>query len=198
VYRLGPEDYQSNRYVRKILHLAHATKRDVFYDLGCGRGQLCALAVAEFGVKRAVGIELHRGRAAKAAEHIHKLGLAGRIEIRNEDFMESDFDDATIVYSGLSEMGEDVALFERKLKAGCRIVSLFLPFVGVLPAAADYPFYLMKVPFRKTKDPSLWTSKVLFKKASLKEFYTELDTDREYRYEKRAFNRMMKERFPSL
>ena len=90
MYRLGPEDYQSNRHIRKILHLAQATKSDIFYDLGCGRGQLCALAVAEFGVKRAVGIELHRGRAAKAAEHIHKLGLAGRIEIRNEDFMESD------------------------------------------------------------------------------------------------------------
>jgi predicted RNA methylase len=198
MYRLGPEDYQSNRHIRKILHLARASKGDVFYDLGCGRGQLCVVAVAEFGVKRAVGIELHRGRAAKAAKSIQELGLTDRIEIRNEDFMESDLHDATIVYSGLSEVDEDVAMFERKLKTGCRVVSLFLPFVGVLPAAADYPFYLMRVPFRKTNDFSLWASRVLFKHASAEELFHELDTDREYRYDKRMFRRMMKERFPSL
>jgi predicted RNA methylase len=193
---LGPEDYQSNRHIRKILQLARASPKDIFYDLGCGKGQLCVVAVAEFGVKRAVGIEMHRGRAVKAAKRVHELGLADRIEIRNEDFMESDLYDATIVYSGLSETEEDVAYFERKVRIGCRIVTLFLPFVGVLPEAADYPFYLMKVPFRKTKDVSLWTSKVLFRKATAGEFYRELDSDREYRYDKRAFKQMMKERFP--
>lgn len=194
--RLGPEDYQSNRHIRKILQLALASSKDIFYDLGCGKGQLCVVAVAEFGVKRAVGIEMHRGRAVKAAKHVHELGLADRIEIRNEDFMESDLYDATIVYSGLSETEEDIAYFERKVRAGCRIVTLFLPFVGVLPEAVDYPFYLMKVPFNKTKDVSLWTSKVLFRKATAGELYRELDSDREYRYDKRTFKQMMKERFP--
>ena len=194
--RLGPEDYQSNRHIRKILQLARASPKDIFYDLGCGKGQLCVVAVAEFGVKRAVGIEMHRGRAAKAAKHVHELGLADRIEIRNEDFMESDLYDATIVYSGLYETEEDIAYFEKKVRIGCRIVTLFLPFVGVLPEAADYPFYLMKVPFRKTEDASIWTSKVLFRKATAGELYRELDSDREYRYDKRAFKQMVKERFP--
>jgi SAM-dependent methyltransferase len=197
MYRLGPEDYQSDRYIRKIMRFARATKGDVFYDLGCGRGRLCVVAVTEFGVKRAVGIELHRGRAAKAAESIQELGLADQIDIRNEDFMESDLGDATIVYSGLGEIEEDMEFFERELRTGCRLVSLFLPFVGVLPTAADYPFYLMKTPFRKTRDPSLWMSRVLFRKASAEDFYRELDTDREYRYDKRTFMRMMKDRFPS-
>ncbi|MDV3278122.1 MAG: class I SAM-dependent methyltransferase [Nitrososphaerales archaeon] len=198
MYRLGPEDYQSDRYIRKILRLARASKGDVFYDLGCGRGRLCIAAVTEFGLKKAVGIELHKGRAAKTTESIQELGLADRIEIRNEDFMESDLDDATVVYSGLGEIEEDVEFFERKLRTGCRLVSLFLPLVGVLPTAADYPFYLMEMPFRKTRDVSLWMSRVLFRKASMDEFYRELDTDREYRYDKRTFKRMMKERFPSL
>ncbi len=194
--RLGPEDYQSGRHIRKILRLARASKEDVFYDLGCGRGQLCIVAVAEFGVKKAVGIEMHRARAAKAAASVRKLGLTDRIEIRNEDFMGSDLPDATVVYSGLEEIEEDVAFFEGRLKAGSRVVSLFLPFVGVLPNAVDYPFYLMRVPFRKTKDASLWISRALFRKATLDEFYEELDSDREYRYDKRAFKRMMEDRFP--
>lgn len=191
---LGPEDYQSKRYVRKILQLAGTTKGDVFYDLGCGVGQLCVVAVSEFGVRKAVGIELNKRRAAKAAKRIQDLGLANRIEIRNEDFMESDIHDATIVYSGLGEVDEDVEMFEGKLERGSRVVTLFLPFVGVLPTAADYPFYLMKTPFRRTRDASLWRSKVLFRDAPSEEFFNELDTDREYRYDRRTLKRLMKGR----
>jgi SAM-dependent methyltransferase len=197
VERLGPEDYQSNRHIRKLLRLARASKGDVFYDLGCGRGQLCIVAVAEFGVKRAVGIELHKGRAAKAARRAEEMGLSDRIEIRNEDFLESDLRDATIAYCGLTEMEEDVQHFGSELQSGSRFVSLFLPFVGVIPTAADYPFYMMEVPFKRTKDLALWISKALFKQATVGELYQELDTDREYRYDKRVFRQMMRERFPS-
>jgi SAM-dependent methyltransferase len=193
--RLGPEDYQSNRHIRKLLTLARATKRDVFYDLGCGRGQLCVVAVTEFGVKKAVGIEMHAGRAEKAAARIEKLGLSDRIEIRNEDFIDSDIHEATIAYCGHYELEEDVQHFQRELKGGSRVVTLFLPYVGVIPRAADYPFYVMEVPFRQTRDVSLWVSKVLFRSATVEELYRELDTDREYRYDKRAFKVMMKKRF---
>lgn len=196
--RLGPEDYQSNRHIRKILNLARASEKDVFYDLGCGRGQLCVVAVTEFGVRKAVGIELHKGRATKAAELIERLGLSDRVDIRNEDFIESDLGDATIVFSGLGEIDEDLNYFERQVKPGCKVVSLFLPFVGVLPSETDYPFYLMTVPFHMTRDVSLWISKVLFREASVDELYQELDTDREYRYDKRIFKRMMNERFPDI
>ena len=193
--RLGPEDYQSNRHIRKLLRLANATKSDVFYDLGCGRGQLCVVAVAEFGVKKAVGIEMHSGRAAKAAAYVEELGLSDRIEIRNEDFMDSDIHEATIVYCGHYEEEGDVDRFEKELGAGSRFVTLFLPFVGVVPTAADYPFYAMELPFRKTRDASLWISKVLFKRATAEEMYRELDTDREYRYDKRTFKHLMRKRF---
>ncbi|MDA4112526.1 MAG: class I SAM-dependent methyltransferase [Thaumarchaeota archaeon] len=196
--RLGPEDYQSNRHIRKILRLAGATRQDVFYDLGCGKGQLCVVAVTEFGVRKAVGIELHRGRAAKAAEYVRELGLSDRIEIWNEDYMESDLGEATIAYCGHTETEEDVPHFEEQLGARSRFVSLFLPFVGVVPTAVDYPFYLMKLPFKKTDDASLWISEVLSKKATLEELYEELDSDREYRYDRRLFSRLLRERFPGL
>lgn len=193
--RLGPEDYQSNRHIRKLLKLAGASKDDVFYDLGCGKGQLCVVAVTEFGVKKAVGIEMHRGRAAKASSRIRELGLSGRVEIWNEDFMDSDLSGATIVYSGLEEIEEDVQFLESSLRSGSRVVSLFLPFVGVLPVASDYPFYLMRVPFKKTRDISIWTSSVLFREATLERLYQELDSDREYRYDKALLKRLVKKRF---
>ncbi|MDA4134363.1 MAG: class I SAM-dependent methyltransferase [Thaumarchaeota archaeon] len=193
--RLGPEDYQSNRHVRKILRLAQASKGDVFFDLGCGMGKLCVVAVKEFGVTKAVGIEMHRGRAAKAARYVRDQGVSDRIEIWNEDYMESDLAEATILYCGHNETEEDVPHFEEALGKGSRFVSLFLPFVGVVPDAVDYPFYLMKLPFKKTDDASRWASAVLTKKASVDELYEELDSDREYRYDKRLMGRLMKDRF---
>ena len=193
--RLGPEDYQSNRYIRKLLSLAKATRGDVFYDLGCGRGQLCVVAVTEFGVSNAVGIEMHAGRAAKARAHVDRLGLSDRIEIRNEDFEGSDISDGTIVYCGHYEAEEDVARFGAELSPGSRFVTLFLPFVGVVPKAADYPFYLMELPFKQTRDASLWISKVLFRRASEKELFAELDSDREYRYDKRTLKKLIERRF---
>jgi hypothetical protein len=176
------------------MRLARATKQDVFYDLGCGRGQLCVVAVTEFGVKRAVGIELHKGRAEKAADHIERLGLSDRIEIRNEDFMESDLHDATIAYCGTYESEEDVSHFENELAPRSRFVTLFLPFVGVVPTAADYPFYLMETPFKKTRDASVWVSSVLFRRATVDDLFRELDTDREYRYDKRTLKLLMRKR----
>jgi SAM-dependent methyltransferase len=196
--RLGPEDYLSNRYIRKLLNLAKASGRDVFYDLGCGVGQLCIVAVTEFGVRKAVGIELHRGRAAKAARRVQELGLADRVEIWNEDYMESDLREATVLYCGHSEVEEDLPHLEEELEDGSRFVSLFLPFVGVVPSAVDYPFYSMDVPFRRTTDISLWVSRVLSRKATVEELYHELDTDREYRYDKSAFKRLVKLRFDSI
>jgi len=193
--RLGPEDYQSNRHIRKLLRLARATRSDVFYDLGCGRGQLCVVAVTEFGVRRAVGIELHRGRAEKALAYVERLGLSDRIEIRNEDFMDSDLRDATIAYCGTYESEEDVSHFDRELRQGSRFVALFLPFVGVIPTGADYPFYVMETPFKMTKDVSVWISSVLFRKATVDQLVGELDADREYRYDKRMLKRLMRQRF---
>lgn len=194
---LGPECYQSNRYIRKLLALAGASQSDVFYDLGCGLGQLCVLAVTEFNVKKAVGFERHKGRAKKAEERIKALGLGERIQIKNEDFWDSDIGKATIVYHGLTERDEDVADFERKLAPGCKVLTLFLPFVGVVPTDADYPFYLMQLPFTKTKSASRWITAVLFKKATLKELCQELDSDKEYTYDKVIFKRLIKKRLPN-
>jgi SAM-dependent methyltransferase len=192
--RLGPEDYQSNRHIRKLLTLARATKEDVFYDLGCGRGQLCVIAVTEFGVNRAVGIEMHAGRAAKARAYVDRLGLSDKVEIRNEDFEGSDIHDATLVYCGHYEAEGDLDRFDRELLPGSRLVTLFLPFVGVVPKAADYPFYLMQVPFVRTRDASRWIEKVLFQSMTEAELFTELDSDREYRYDKRSLKKLMRER----
>ncbi len=181
-----------------MLRLANASKTDIFYDLGCGRAQPCVIAVCEFGVKRAVGIELHKGRAKKAKRYVRRLGLSSRIEIRNENFLDSDLSDATMVYCGLTENDDDFLHCEKRLRNGCKFLMLSLPLVGVMPNVEDYPFYLMQTPFKKTRKITDWIFAVLSKKATVGEFFEELANDRDYLYDRRALRNLIRNRFDSV
>ena len=91
----------------------------------------------------------------------------------------------------------DLSDYEKKLTRGCRLVTISLPLVGVMPYAYDYPFYLMKIPFRKTRSASEWISTILpKKKATMVEFFEEVHNDPEgYRQDMRTLKSLMKTRF---
>jgi len=177
------------------LHLAQASKKDVFYDLGCGRGQLCIIAVSEFGVRHAVGIERLKSRAKKAEQRVRHLGLSRQIEIRNEDFYDSDLYEATIAYNGLMEDFESLQFYEQSLKRECRLVTLSMPLVGVMPNSQDYPFYLMKIPFRKARSVSQWVQTVLSQKMPVKDFFKEIAEDPDYWTDIRTLKALIRRRF---
>lgn len=84
-----------------MLRFGGAGKNDVFYDLGCGAGQLCIIAVEEFNVRKAVGIDYHKGRVKRARAKVSELGLGGRIRIRNAYFQDANLKPATIAYCGV-------------------------------------------------------------------------------------------------
>ncbi len=195
---LGPDIAQSNRNIRKLLHLAEASKNDEFYDLGCGRAQLCIIAVFEFHVKHAIGIERLKNRAEKAKRRVKSLGLSRRIEIRNESFYDSDLSEATIAYNGLMEDYDDQEFYETNLRPGCKLVTPSMPLVGVLPNSQGYPFYLMRIPFRKTQNVSLWTRAVLSKKTSVKDFYKEISDDPDFWTDMRVLKGLMRRRFEGI
>lgn len=191
----GPEIVHSNRNIRKLLNLANAGPRDVFYDLGCGRGRLCVIAASEFHVKHAVGIERRKDRARKAKKLVRSLGLSASIEIRNEDYQDSDLGDATVAYNGLMEERDDVEVYSDKLPIRCKLVTLQLPLVGVLPTGQDYPFYLMKKPFRKTRRAQKWVSSILSRNASVEDLVKELQEDPDYSTDIRSLRALFNYRF---
>ena len=194
---LGPSVCLSNRQIRKMLTLAKACENDVFYDLGCGAGQLCIIAVKEFSVRQAVGIEAHRGRVKKARENVRLQGLQKRISIRHGLFEDLNFADATIVYNGLIEDEYTMEKYEKTLQKGCRLVTLACPPVSLLPEREDYPFYLMNFPFTKAKTADEWASGVLLKQAAFEELVLELKKDPDYRSYIRLLRKLARERFKS-
>jgi hypothetical protein len=90
--------------VQRLLARLDLTPRDAFYDLGSGIGKVVVQAAMTVPLKKCVGIELARSRvliARSVLRKARKQGLikARRCSFRNEDFLDSELGDATVVYS---------------------------------------------------------------------------------------------------
>ncbi len=72
------------------------SSRDFVYELGCGRGRSC-FWLHSFVKCRVVGIEYNPRFCGKAQAIVRKFSMP-QIEFRCEDFLESDFTDATVIY----------------------------------------------------------------------------------------------------
>ncbi|RLG80961.1 MAG: SAM-dependent methyltransferase [Thermoprotei archaeon] len=111
--------------VRAMLKIAEAGSDDIVYDLGCGDGRILIIAVKEFNVKKAVGVEKDEERYREALDNIRKNGIADRVVVVNDDFFNVDISEASIVTLFLLTIVNEALRpkFERELRDGARIVS---------------------------------------------------------------------------
>jgi uncharacterized protein (TIGR03000 family) len=112
--------------VEAMLKLAKVGKGDVVYDLGCGDGRIVVTAVARYGAKRGVGIDLDPARVRDSKAAAKSAGVADKVEVRQEDVLKvKDLGRATVVclYLG-EELNEKLRpLLQKSLKPGTRVVS---------------------------------------------------------------------------
>ncbi len=111
--------------VRRMLELANVGPDDVVFDLGCGDGRILIIAAKEFGVKKAIGIEIRPDLVEKARKRVAEEGLEGRVKIYEGDFMDFDISEATVVTLYLLTSANMVLRpkLEAELRPGARIVS---------------------------------------------------------------------------
>lgn len=111
--------------VDAMLKVAKVGKGDVLYDLGSGDGRIPIAAAKEYGVKRAVGIDISPERINEANENLRKSGVAKRVSFVNADLFETDLGDATVVtlYLLPSLNLKLLPKLLNELKPGTRIVS---------------------------------------------------------------------------
>jgi ubiquinone/menaquinone biosynthesis C-methylase UbiE len=111
--------------VRAMLKIASAGPGDVVYDLGCGDGRILIVAVKEFNVRKAVGIEIDKERYKLAVSRIQEEGVSSRAHVIQGDFFNVDISEATIVtlflLTSVNEMLKPK--LEKELKEGARVVS---------------------------------------------------------------------------
>jgi hypothetical protein len=186
----------NNQEIRKMLRLANAGPRDVFCDLGSGWGQNLLVAVTEFGVKKAVGIEQDRERYHISQERLEtRRILPGRAFVSREKFervlsgraKEFKLSDATVVFYGLSTDKRTADGIAKNLKKGSRLAYYYrCLFPEIMPDRVDYPFYVSVAPFSRPRSQYEWLSAIVRKersslakgkKPSLRELWEELSHD---------------------
>jgi SAM-dependent methyltransferase len=111
--------------VRDLLWLAEAGTNDVVYDLGSGDGRVVIAAVRDFGVPKAVGIEVNPQLVRESREKAAQAGLAERVQFLQGDLFTNDFSEASVVvlYLGHGANLDLRAQLVRTLKPGARVVS---------------------------------------------------------------------------
>lgn len=83
--------------VEAVLTIAHVTKDDILYDLGCGDGRILIAAAQKFGT-RGVGIDVDPAMLRQAEEKAKQAGVSHLVQFHQQDLFETDFSDATVVY----------------------------------------------------------------------------------------------------
>lgn len=108
----------------RMLELAAVTKDDVVYDLGSGDGRLVITAAKKYGA-RGVGIDIDPERIAESRANAKKAGVEALVEFRQQDALQADVSDATVVTLYLLSFANLKLrpILTRQLKPGARIVS---------------------------------------------------------------------------
>jgi ribosomal protein L11 methylase PrmA len=108
-----------------MLEIAKVGEGDIVYDLGCGDGRVVVTAAKDFGVKKAVGVEINDERIREVQDNIKKNGVEGRVQVVKGNFFEVDISEATVVtmflLTNVNEMLRPK--LEKELKPGTRVIS---------------------------------------------------------------------------
>ena len=107
-----------------VLALADPQADELVVDLGCGDGRVLVEAVRQFGC-RGRGVENDPALVAAARRRVDQAGLAGQIEIIEDDAGAAAVDDADVVFLFLPPRAVVRLLDElpSRLRAGARILA---------------------------------------------------------------------------
>ena len=150
---ISGEDVElSDETLREIFRFANLTKNDIFYHLGCGKGNSITIALEEFKVKKATGIDNNKEKISQGQELLQKKHITNG-SFRHQDITISDINDASVILFWFSDekiIEEMIPRFQN-LKPGCKIITIWGPITGYMPDKIDFPYILNVVPFKKAE-----------------------------------------------
>ena len=172
----GPVVALEENEIENMCKLANLSKRDVFFDLGCGWGEIVRYALKKYHVKESNGIEYDVKRFLLAIEltrdEFSKNELK-KIEFWRSYYQDFDCSKATVIYNGLYTFAdsEEIEYYEKiSKKKSIKIMKRDLPLYPYQPIKVHRDekgswFFLMKTPLHKyrIKDKTKWAQRVLGK-----------------------------------
>lgn len=145
------EDVQlPDKSFREIFDFVNLDKNDIFYHLGCGDGKGVVLALKEYNVKRAVGIDNNPAKIKQASDVLNQNNLPG--EVICKDIQNTDISDATVILFWFTDeeiIKHMMNKFE-ELKPGTKIITIWGPLPDCLPDKVKFPYIINQIPLKKT------------------------------------------------
>jgi hypothetical protein len=150
---LSGEDVQlPEKSFRDIFKFVDLGKNDVFYHLGCGDAKGIEIAINEFNVKKAVGIDYNLKKIQHAKTTLEQKNIQG--QLIHENIEESDISDASVIlfwFTDDSVINQMLKKFER-LKPETKIITIWGPLPNCLPDKVKFPYIINTVPFKKASN----------------------------------------------
>jgi ubiquinone/menaquinone biosynthesis C-methylase UbiE len=181
----GKPNATTYREALQVFKLAALSKRDVFWDLGCGYGRVCIWAARR--CMQSIGVESDKRRAAIAKRKVERRRLAN-VRIIKGDFQRVKFPDAHVVFYCSTQVGfDDFRRWKRSGRRSFRVVTSGPPPVPVKPVKRIGAFYLTKIPYVTAKTGAQWCHAVLGRRGTFKDVLVRLgrnfveDTLRDYK-----------------
>ncbi|MGY5144474.1 MAG: class I SAM-dependent methyltransferase [Candidatus Nitrosopumilus sp. bin_32a] len=150
---LSGEDVQlPEKSFREIFKFVNLGKKDIFYHLGCGNEKGVELAINEFGVEKAVGIDNNPEKIKQAKQNLEEKNI--NIDLICQNIEDSNFSDASVILFWFTDENIINKMLEKfkDLKKDTRIITIWGPLPECLPEKVDFPYIINKVPFKKAEN----------------------------------------------
>ncbi len=171
----GDPRASSKREFERVLRCLKPSKKDVFFDLGCGYGGPCIWIAPK--VKLAIGIENHYYRYLHAKRDVKKSGSTN-IRILWNDIDRISFRDATIFYSVIYVGFGIIRKIQKQARRGARIVLYGLPPYPLKSEKLFGSYHRLVTPLERVEDEEEFARIYLGgRKPSMKKLIQSLDRD---------------------
>ncbi len=150
---LSGEDVQlPEKSLREIFKFSNLGKDDIFFHLGCNNEKGIKIAINEFKVKKAIGIDNNLEKIQNAQKNIEEKNM--NVKVIHQNIEESDISDATVILFWFTDeniIKKMIKKFE-KLKPETKIITIWGPLPNCLPDKINFPYIINKVPFKKAEN----------------------------------------------
>ena len=150
---LSGEDVQlPEKAFREIFKFSNLGKDDIFFHLGCNNEKGIEIAINEFKVKKAIGIDNNLEKIQNAQKNIEEKNM--NVKVIHQNIEESDISDATVILFWFTDeniIKKMIKKFE-KLKPETKIITIWGPLPNCLPDKINFPYIINKVPFKKAEN----------------------------------------------
>ena len=150
---LSGEDVQlPEKSFREIFKFSNLGKDDIFFHLGCNNEKGIEIAINEFKVKKAIGIDNNLEKIQNAQKNIEEKNMD--VKVIHQNIEESDISDATVILFWFTDeniIKKMIKKFE-KLKPETKIITIWGPLPNCLPDKINFPYIINKVPFKKAEN----------------------------------------------